>query len=281
MIHINADIILLNQLATAGEVAVFKLGSEFYNQLNTLVVSAGLAPMMPVLTSLHARGANERLGEAVLRTARYILWSSLIMAIPLLVYRREVIAVYAGADYLPAADVLGLLLLLFLVMPAGFLLAPLSEAAARMKGLALANVVIQIVKLSVTIYLVKELGWGALGCAISTLLVGGAAHLLVLSPMTLRMAGVKGRRYIDEVLAKGAPPALAGGAIWVLVGVWVAPASWISLALCFAMGGAAYAAALVGLALSAEERDDLVSLIRAAGRGVSFASRRVAQAIGV
>ena len=278
MIHINADIIVLNHLAAAADVAIFKLGSEFYNQVDTLVMSAALAPMRPVLTSLYAHGATERLGDAVLRSARYVLWFSLVMAIPLAVYRRQLVTLYAGSRYLPAADVLGVLVVLFFVFPAGLLLAPLSEAAARMKGLALANAIVQFIKLSVTMYFVGRLGLGALGCALSTLLVVGSAHVLILTPMTLRMAGVKWRSYIDRVIASGVPPALAGGAVWILLNASVMPRSWTSVGLCCAIGATAYVIALLAFALNSEERTELVSLLRAAGRRAAVLSRRAAPA---
>ena len=275
VIHINGDIIVLNKLATAFDVAVFKVGSEFYNQINALVVSTALVPMQPVLTSFHALGARERLGEAVLRSARYILWFSLVMVIPLIVYRRPLIILYAGTAYLTAANVLALLLLLFLFMPAGFLLAPISEAAARMRGLSLANLVIQLVKLSITLYVVRVLGLGAVGCALSTLTVIGLSHLLVLAPMTLRMAGVRWRRYVNEVLAKSLAPGLAGGVVWVLLGSWVGPVCWASLGFCTALGALAYVAALLAFSLNARERSDLRWMFRSLSRKVSAKSKRI------
>lgn len=268
VIHINGDIVVLNKLATAADVAVFKLGSELYNQIDALVVGAVLVPMKPVLTSLHALGATERLGEVVLRSARYILWFSLVMVIPLVVYRRQVIILYAGTSYLPAADVLAMLLLLFLVMPAGFLLAPISEASARVKGFATANVIIQLAKLGVTVYVVRNLGLGAVGCALSTLIVIGMAQLLILAPMTLRMAGVRWRRYIREVLGRSVAPGVAGGAVWVFLEIWVGPTSWMSLVGCGSVGAVAYVAALLLFSLSRRERMDLLSLARDLARKV-------------
>jgi hypothetical protein len=66
-----------------------------------------------------------------------------------------------------------------------------------------------------------------------------------------------------------------------LLAVWMRPGSWLSLALCFAIGAVAYVAALLALALSREERADLLALLGAAGRGVSVASRRATEAMGV
>ncbi len=109
VIYINFDIIILNKLATAYDVAVFKLGLEGYNQLNGLVICL-LTPLLPALTSLHARDQGQRMAAAFLRGARYILWFSFLAILPLIIYRRQLITLYAGPGYLEAATVLALLL---------------------------------------------------------------------------------------------------------------------------------------------------------------------------
>ena len=98
VIFINADIIVLNKLATASDVAVFKLGLEAFNQVNAMVV-ATLLPILPVLTSLYARGEGDRMGAGVLRGARYILWFSSFLILPIIIYRKPLITLYAGPGY--------------------------------------------------------------------------------------------------------------------------------------------------------------------------------------
>jgi len=281
MIHINADIIVLNRLATAADVAVFKLGAEFYNQVDALIITAALAPIRPVLTSLHARRATDQLGETVIRTARYILWFSLLMVIPLIVYRRPLVILYAGSTYLEAANVLGLLMLLYFVMPAGFLLAPLSEAAARTRGFAIANGVIQLLKFCVTIFCVGTLKMGALGCALSTVIVVGICHVLVLTPMTLRLASVKFSRYFHDVLLLGVVPAAAGTFVWLGCERLVQPTSWLTLAGSFFAGAVTYVGAVFWFALSRDEKADIVALLDRATQGMRGSSHIVAKTFGM
>jgi membrane protein EpsK len=265
MLYINADIIVLNKLASSSDVVVYKLGLEAYSQLNALVVAA-LVSILPVLTSLHTRSDSRRMGEGVLRGARYILWMSSFMILPLIVFRREVISLYAGENYLDAANVLTLLLLLFPFMAASFFLAPLSQARAELRGLCIANLVTQLVRLSAVLYAVKVLSLGAIGSALATFIVMTLTHSLILVPMTLRMANVGWQRYVKEVLAKGVTPALSGTLVWLALRSWVGPASWLSLAFCGSIGAVAYVAALVAFSLSAHERSDLLSAFRALGK---------------
>jgi len=259
LMHVNGDVLILNKLATAVDVAVFKLGADFYSQINTLVVS-GIVPLQPVLTSLHARGERARMAEAVLRTAKYIFWFSLLIVLPVTIYRRELIELYAGTTYLDAAPVVALLLMLFLFMPAGFLLAPVSAAMAQMRGFALANLIIQVVKLAVTLYAVRVLGLGALGCALSTLVVVGLAHTFVLGPMALNLSGVSVRQYATEIARRGCPPALVGVTVWSVLHWFAPPSTWLALGISTVIGGIAYVLTLALFCLNPKERNDIGAL---------------------
>jgi O-antigen/teichoic acid export membrane protein len=275
MIYIALDIILLNKFATAVDVASFKLGSDFYNQASTLIV-CGLSTVVPVLTTLYARRESENLQAAVLRCARYVLWASLLLTLPLVIFRNEFITLYVGTSYLKAAAVLGLLLLLFPFMAPGWLLAPLAVATGRNRGFAIANIAVQAAKLCVTLYLIKELKLGAFGCALSTLTVVGLGHVFIFGPMALRLAGIPMFRYTKEVAIRGYLPALAGCIGWVSMALWIRPASWISLAACCAAGALIYLGTLLLFCLDAEERSDLTRLFPGLSRrSAVFRSNRM------
>ena len=259
-IFISVDIIFLNKFAKAVDVAAFKLGSDFYNQASSLVLCV-LSTIIPVLTTYHARGELEQMRRAILRGSRYVLWSSLLLTLPLVIFRNEFVMLYAGSAYLQAANVLGLLLLLFPLMPPGYLFAPLAVATGRNRGFAIANISVQVIKLCLTIYLVMVLRLGSFGCAVSTLAIVGLGHILVFSPLTLRMVGLTFRRYAKAVILRGYLPALSGSLVWFGMAFWIHPASWISLAVCGASGSIIYIGTLLLLCLDADERSDLMRFL--------------------
>jgi hypothetical protein len=160
-------------------------------------------------------------------------------------------------------------------MTASFFLAPLSAAKAQLRDVCLANFGVQIVRLAVCVYAVSWLGLGALGAALSTFVVMSLAHSFILGPMALRSAEVSVKRYAREVLARGIAPALAGGVTWLLLQFWAAPSSWVSLAICGALGGLVYLAGIVACCLDDQEKIDLFWLVRRAGERLGHGSRRV------
>ena len=141
-------------------------------------------------------------------------------------------------------------------------MAPVSAAKADLRGLCFGNFGVQLLRLAACIYVVKGLGLGAVGAAFSTFVVMSVSHLFILGPMTLRMVGVKARRYLTEVLLRGLPPALAGAVTYITMASLVKPSSWTLLFFCGALGALAYLAALLVFSLDAQERHDLLGIVQ-------------------
>lgn len=272
MIYMNIDILLLNKLSTASEVTVFKLGSEFYNQIQSFVGTA-VSPIRPALTAIHARQSTEKIGEAFVRGGRYALWVTLLIACPVFVYRRELITLYVGKEYLEAATVAAMLLCLFPFTQSSFFLAPVAAATARIRSFSLVTLIVQLVKLAVSLYAVNGLRLGAVGCAMSTLVVIGLAHLFVFWPMALSMTGVRLRQYLYEVLVRGLLPAVIGFAVWTLLNMGMRPMSWGAMGFNVMVGGFAYLVVLFLLSASDGDRRDMLVVWHALTRNQSWISR--------
>jgi len=274
IIFIDIDIVVLNMLATSRDVAVFKLGLDAYTQLNALVVST-LVSILPILTSLHARGEQRRIGEGFLRGAKYILWLSCLAVVPVIIFRNEIVTLYAGPSYIAAGPVLALLLAQFPFMTASFFLAPLSAAQAKLRAVCLANVGTQAVRLAVCIFVVGWLHLGAFGSAAGTLVAMAIAHTFILAPMTLRAASVTWDRFAREVMASGVVPVVAGSIVWITLQIWLTPSSWAGLIACGTAGAVAYVGAIVVYGLDGQERSELQTAVRQAGAHIERRSRRV------
>lgn len=273
LIYINVDILILNKFSTSLEVANFKLGSEFYLQIQALVNTA-VGVFIPALTALHAQDDSKRLGEAYLRGCRYIIWITMLVACPLVIYGRELITLYVGPKYLGVVPVMTpLLLLLPLVQTVG-LLSPLAAATAQLREFSLTSLVSQLLKLALTLYLVGYLNQGARGCALSTSVIIGLAVMVGFWPLGLKLARVKFGQFARDVLWRGLLPtavALAGG--WMLRSLHL-PLGWFWLGAHAAVCCGVYGAVLIAFCLDGEERQWGLRLVRLPRTAAAMSSAR-------
>ena len=128
-------------------------------------------PLQPQLTALHATGAKERLQNAYLRGGRYALWAALLLAVPLMVYSRELFGLYLGPKvelYKASATVMVLLLPIFAIAYGHVMLANVALATAQVRSWAARACVIQMINLGLTFYFVGMRRMGAVGSALAT-----------------------------------------------------------------------------------------------------------------
>lgn len=252
----SADPIILNKLAGAIDVTCFHIGSLCQRQIETGLDTV-LGPVGPPLTAMHAKGNKDQLRNAYLRIGRYALWLVLALAVPLMIYARELITLYVGEKYIDATTVLILLLALYPLRLGNLMLWKLAHAKAQMGPATWRAILNQSVNLGLTIYLVGWLNMGAIGAALSSMVVGAMSLVLLTCPLGLRMANVKFIRWVEETLCPGWLPSVAGGAVWVLLRILVYPQSWLSLGGCFACGLLCYVVVLFVFCLQPQDREDL------------------------
>jgi O-antigen/teichoic acid export membrane protein len=259
-IRTNADAIILNKLGTPLDVTCFYLGSLPYRQIQQGSYTV-TAPLEPALTAMHATGAKERLRNAYLRGGRYGLWVSLFLAVPLMVYRRELITLYVGEQYIAAATVMLLLLSGFPLGYGNVMMPKIAPAMAQIRPWALRAALTHGANLGLTFYFVGALHMGAVGSAAATLTVGIIAQPLLNWPLGRRLVGASFSSWLRESVWPGFLPALAGAATWLGLDVLVRPGSWLALGACAAAGWVVYATVLVLFALQAPEREALATMI--------------------
>jgi len=255
----GVDPIILNKLGTALDVTCLYLGSLAYFQIQQFSHLVRV-PLQPPLTAMHAMGAKERLRNTYVRGGRYALWATLLISLPLIVYRGELVALYVGEGYLTAATVMGLLLLLFPIAYGSVMTPMVAHATAQVRPLAIRRILMQVVRLLVAVYLVGVVGMGAVGVALSTLVVVGISQPLLLWPLGLRLAGVQLHLWIRETVRPGLVPGLAATAVWMGLKLLVGPESWLSLGGCAACGCLFYVAILMAFCLRPCDREDLARI---------------------
>jgi O-antigen/teichoic acid export membrane protein len=130
MIYRSSDVIILNKLATALDVACFNLGMLISSQLQSFMMLVS-APLQPALIAMHAGGSRDRLRSAYLRGGRYALWMLLPVVLPLMIFARPLVILYTGQKFEMAAAVLVLLLAVFPIGYCNLMMGKLAVASAR------------------------------------------------------------------------------------------------------------------------------------------------------
>lgn len=250
--------LLLSHFTQALQVSTFHLGTQAPKQIQAML-RALRVPLQPVVTGLIARHEWRAAGEAYLRTGRYMLWLALLPAVPLFVFRSEVIHLYVGDRFAPAATVMACLLAHGVVAAGNALFPQLALATGRVRSWALCAWFAEALHVSFAYYLVVNRGLGAGGAALGYLLAGTLAQLTFAMPLGLRHARVTLRQWLRESVLLGALPGLGALAALALIRAYAAPASWLALGAATALGGCIHVA-LVCVCAHSEDRRDLRAL---------------------
>ena len=254
--------ISLSHLSTSLEVACFHLGSLVFEQCQMLTTQA-VQPTRPSLVAMHSRGDVEGLRAAYLRAGRYALWLAGLMAMPLIVFRRELVVLYVGDAFLGAAAVMLYLLPIMFLQYGNLLLGQLAYAKGFLRPFVLRVVLYQGLCVIFGLVLILQ-GKGAVGAAQGMLLAAVVTHPLIFLPMGLRTARVSFATWLRATLRPGLLPGIAGGAAWWATREIAHPSSWTALAGCFAAGSVVYAVVLARFSATAAERRAAVRLARGA-----------------
>jgi len=254
--------VILNQAATPSDVSFFYLGA-LPSQNTAMLARTAVRPLAPSLVALHLRDGSSTLRSVYVRSSRYALWLASIIALPMMIYRRELITLYLGPEFLPVATVMCLLLTVTLIRLANLMLPDLSEARERVRPLALASFVGHSIALALILYLVVVRKQGAIGVGVASLTAALIMQPTVMWTLGRRRAEVRFAEWLRASVVPAAIPALSGAAVWLLLRWAVEPGTWLELGLCAAGGAAAFVACLLSFCLQEVDRKDLAAAIRA------------------
>lgn len=259
-IRTSADVLILNRLSTAVDVTAFHVGRLPDRQLDAFISVAAIT-MQPALIAMHAADRQESLRRAYLRGNRYYLWITLAIAVPLFVYARELVLLYAGGTYILAAVVLQFRCATYPITYANEMLYLVCLAKARIQTFFLILVCSTIVHLTGTIILVGYYKMGALGAVYAPFAVAVCTQLCFLWPLAMRLLSLRFGRFVRETLIPGYLPA-AGATIF-----GYALKTVFEFDTWFTVGGAVSGCLVVYAILMAafsrgEDRHDVLTLIR-------------------
>ncbi len=252
----SADVIILNKLASPIDVTSYHIGSLPRKQLGDAIGQASMA-ILPPMTAMHAQGKSTDLKSVYIRGGRIALWISLIVALPAMVFHQEIIHLYLHGKYQGAGVVMVLLLAAFPIGYGHIMLPRLVTATAEIKPFAKRTVAAQIVNVLLTLCLVGYFKLGAMGSALSTLIVSAVLTPILIWPLGFKMANLRFSEWRKLTLWPGLSPALAGLLTWSGIRMWYTPETWLSLGLACVAGMIPYTLVLLIVAMRKDDRADL------------------------
>lgn len=256
-----SDVIVLNELAGPVDVSAFYIGSMVPKQLYEVSEHATTA-VLPSFTAMHETEQMERLRRAYLRYGRIMSWGLLAVGLPLVAMRTEIVALYAGPEYMAAAVVLLCLILAEALRQLYSAVDKAAIATAKMKSRAIIAIGSQLLNLSLTIVLVVIFELGAVGAAASTLTISLFLELPLMSVHGARLVGLAYRTWIKETVFRGvAPTAIVLPLLTGLVAV-LRIESWATVFALTAISFILYGGVLYFVAATPEDRADMLSLVR-------------------
>jgi O-antigen/teichoic acid export membrane protein len=233
----------LNRLATAVDVNSFHIGtlpSRKIEEASWMLRD----PLHPALTAMHATGSKDRLKNAYLRVGRYGLWAVLAIAVPLMIYAKEVVLLYVSQTYVSAAVVMALMMATFPIKYGNVMLGQLANATAQIGSFARRELFSQAMLVVLVAFFVWYLQMGAIGCALAIIIETAITWPLLFWPLGLRMAGVRPPEWLSETIWPGLLPGLVAAVAWIGLKFSVHPFSWLGVGACTAGGMLCYAVVL-------------------------------------
>jgi len=217
--------------------------------------------LYPVVTSMHALGATDRIRSVFLRGGRIALWITLIIGLPAALYAEPIILRYVGEDFIEAAAIMILMLATLPITGGVWMIWQVSNATGRVRGPSLYVLATQAGIMATAYYAVRILGWGAIGAALAAFAASILPEFLVLWPLGLKLSGATFGEWVRETLIPGLTPGIVASVVWSALGILVKPHSWSALGLCTLIGMLCYMVVLLTFCLEPRDREDLAKVI--------------------
>jgi O-antigen/teichoic acid export membrane protein len=272
----SSDVLVLNRFATPIDVDTFQLACVADNQIDSVLIKI-LEPLQPHMVALYTAGGVAAVERLFSRCSRYILWLTLLVAVPAIVFRHQLWFLYLGPklEVYPAAPLVMLLLLAryWIDMPI-YLIGQVAYAMNRVRAVALLTISSSISNLAITIYFVHALRMGAVGSALGTLISGSLFNTIIIWPFSLKLLGMEFGPWFKAVVWRGVLPSVIAAFFGLAWRYWIKPSSIPALMLATGLVVLVFALSVL-FCMDYEEQRQLKSLT-AKFRGSGLAGLQVA-----
>ncbi len=250
------DPLILNRFASALAVATFNVAGIVPRQL-PLLVGPLSRPFIPLLAAMHAMGDFTRLRNTYLRTARYNTWVLLAVAVPAIVFNKELMLLYLGGKYQGAGAVMAVLLVVPLLNAFNAMGPAALAAAGEMKRFAVRQIIVHSTNLLLTILFVAQLRMGAFGSAAATLLATLTLDTVLTWRLSWRITHTPASAWVRQVLLPTVLPALPSVFICLSVKYLFGIRTWTGLFAVSAVSGVLNLALIALFGLRDQDRIDI------------------------
>ncbi len=269
-LNYSSDALVIGAILGTTAVGVWTVAQRV-SQVTQQLTSQLNDALFPNVVDSDESQRQDRLQMILLQGTKLSLALAAPLTIGLIVHASALVESWVGAPF--AASVLPMQILLTVVLvrvttaPANQIL----KGAGRHHILTYVNATTAVVNVLMSIALIRPLG--LVGVALGTLLPVSVAAVFVLYPAACRRVGLPlSRPLVESVWPAMWPAGVMGALLW--VALRVPPAGLIDVGLRLAAGGLLYAALVIGVAMSADERRFYWTKLR-----VLFARQRRAAAV--
>jgi O-antigen/teichoic acid export membrane protein len=256
----NAATLVLNRFSTSTNVVCFNLGAQMNRQAQQLWEPVR-ASLSPPLIALHVNGRAGALRQAYCMGGRYALWLVMLVLTPLIILRQEFVLLYAGPDYLQAADVMLLMLIPIPFRMVNVMLPQMAQAKARLRGLAVRTLAVYSSSVLAVLVAVWRYHADSLGAAAVYAAFSVAGEVLLIWPHASTLVGTKVRELVRETIVPGVIPMTLGAVVLILVRNAYHPNNWRELSAAFVMGLVGHLCGVL-LAFRADDRKGIAGLLK-------------------
>jgi len=257
LVVMGTDNIVISIFLGVGSVAAYAVAFQLY-ALAVAALWSGVDVLLPFFARWGAQHDADRLHTSFLGATKYAMAGTLLAAILLAGFGRQVIGWWVGPQLFVGERVL-------LVFCAMLLIAtPIHSAALVLAGLgrhkapAIGGGIEAALNLALSILLVRRLG--VFGVALGTLLAGAATNGWVAPRAACRELGIRVSAYLRATVVPSLLPAfVAGAVVWLLASPAARPGTTASG---IVLATAGFAATFWTFGLAPDERRAILSLVR-------------------
>lgn len=249
-----APALFLNHAGSAVDVASYHVGNLADMQLRKLQAQS-MSPLMPALTSLHARDGDAPMQNLYYLGGRYFLWAMLFLLPPLMVFAHPLIRLYTGGLYGDAATVMILLFAAYPFTWASAMFYHVAYAVGQVRTFNLCTLATGLAQLGGMVYFVFARDMGAIGAALGMSAGFIAAQLLVMWPYGLKLVQGSWGRFAAQTLLPGLAPFAVALLACAIYAHFLPIRSWAGVGLGSLVSALVYVATLYGACMRPEDRD--------------------------
>lgn len=223
----QVDALVIGANMTSGDVAVYGMGNKIFDPMVNLLLAIGMV-VMPMATSLQARGALDEVRDIFLKWSKIATSMVLMLGAYLMVLGPEFLAWWLGPEYRPEAGRLMRVLMVsfFFFLPIRGVALPVLMGIGRPRGPAFGLLAMGLANLGLSLWLVRQHGvlGVALGTAVPNVLFASAFLGVACAEL-----GLPVREYVGYVLGRALPGLVLPLGFLLLVRALLEPTSFLAL----------------------------------------------------